>query len=151
MPSSLCSPIALQKRSSGYYNRVCPPPKFQLCSCGKRRNQLTGIRSLKLRKQIAISINRRYFFIKINSIFYNNLQYQNIIPNLRHQIYSRSACFASCSSNHFFRSSPPPYPVSAPFFPITRWQGMMMEMRFIPFAVPTARTAFGLPSSSACC
>jgi hypothetical protein len=28
---------------------------------------------------------------------------------------------------------------------MTRWPGAMIEIGFLPFAAPTARTAFGLP------
>ena len=40
---------------------------------------------------------------------------------------------------------PPPYPVSLPLEPMTRWQGMMMGIGFDPLARPTAREALGLP------
>ena len=35
------------------------------------------------------------------------------------------------------RSSPPPYPVSCPDAPITRWQGTKMESGLRPLARPT--------------
>ena len=52
----------------------------------------------------------------------------------------------SCRSSHCFRSSPPAYPVNDAFAPITRWHGTMMPTGFSEFAIPAARTAFGLPT-----
>lgn len=42
-------------------------------------------------------------------------------------------------SSASFLSSPPPYPVSCPDAPITRWQGTKMESGLRPLARPTAR------------
>ena len=56
---------------------------------------------------------------------------------------------ASRASKFCLMGRPPPYPVSLPLLPITRWQGMMMGIGFAPFARPTAREALGLPTRSA--
>lgn len=37
----------------------------------------------------------------------------------------------------------PQYPVNLPSEPITLWQGISIDIRFIPFALATARTASG--------
>lgn len=52
---------------------------------------------------------------------------------------------ASCSrsSSSRLRSVPPPYPVSAPSAPITRWYGTMTATGLRPLASPTARRAVG--------
>ena len=42
-------------------------------------------------------------------------------------------------------SRPPAKPVGLPVDPITRWHGATIEIAFLPFAAPTARTAFGRP------
>ncbi len=55
---------------------------------------------------------------------------------------------ASWSRSHTFRSSPPPYPVSVPLAPMTRWQGTITAIGLRPLASPTARDAPGLPSLS---
>ena len=59
--------------------------------------------------------------------------------------------FCSSASRNSFLSRPPPYPVSRPSAPITRWQGMTMAMGFLWFAEPTARAACGAPILSAIC
>ncbi len=56
----------------------------------------------------------------------------------------------SCASSQRLRSRPPPYPVSEPSAPITRWQGTTIEIGLRPFANPTAREALGLPMRLAC-
>jgi outer membrane usher protein len=43
------------------------------------------------------------------------------------------------------RFNPPPYPVSEPVDPITRWQGTMIATGFAPLAAPTAREAPASP------
>jgi len=50
-----------------------------------------------------------------------------------------------------FASRPPAKPVKAPDAPMTRWQGAMIEIGFLPLAAPTARTDFGLPRARAIC
>src|SRR5450432_152233 len=57
----------------------------------------------------------------------------------------------SRSSRKRLRGKPPPNPVRAPDAPITRWQGMMMQIGFLPLAAPTARTAAGAPITRAMC
>src|SRR5207253_10045639 len=52
---------------------------------------------------------------------------------------------ASKLRSHRLTSIPPPKPVSEPFDPITRWQGMMIGTGLAPFAAPTARVAVGRP------
>ena len=42
-------------------------------------------------------------------------------------------------------------PVSEPFLPTTRWQGMKMDRGLRWLAMPTARQALGLPTACACC
>ena len=59
-----------------------------------------------------------------------------------------SVALASRSSSFFFRHKPPPYPVSDPSEPITRWQGIRIAIRLSPFARATARTASGGRSST---
>jgi hypothetical protein len=44
---------------------------------------------------------------------------------------------------------PPPKPVREPSAPMTRWHGMMMGIRFVAFARPTARAAVGRPMAFA--
>src|SRR5450755_2989749 len=62
----------------------------------------------------------------------------------------RDACSPPQSSRSWRRSRassfslmgrPPPYPVSLPLLPITRWQGMMIGIGLDPLASPTAREA----------
>ncbi len=71
-------------------------------------------------------------------------------PNI-HQVASTSkrsysaAGPLSIPSRRSFTASPPANPVNAPLEPITRWQGAMIEIGFLPLAAPTARTAVGLP------
>src|SRR5882672_8901896 len=55
----------------------------------------------------------------------------------------------SCCSSHRLRSSPPPYPVSDPLAPITRWQGTTILIGLEPLAWPTARTALGMSRRAA--
>src|SRR5439155_9833704 len=56
-------------------------------------------------------------------------------------------CFhaRSWSSSQRLTGRPPPYPVSDPFAPITRWHGTMMGIGLRPLAAPTARLASGRP------
>jgi len=56
---------------------------------------------------------------------------------------------ASNFNNFFFISIPSRNPANVPFLRMTRWQGMMIKAGFCPIAVPTARTALGLPILSA--
>ena len=51
----------------------------------------------------------------------------------------------SKSSNAAFRSTPPPYPVSFPEAPITRWHGTTIEIGLRPLARPTALDEPGDP------
>ncbi len=51
----------------------------------------------------------------------------------------------SSASRNALASRPPANPVSLPVAPITRWHGVTIEIGFLPFAAPTARTASGLP------
>lgn len=44
----------------------------------------------------------------------------------------------SIVSNFIFLSIPPAYPVRLPFFPTTRWHGIMMDILLCPTAPPTA-------------
>ena len=55
----------------------------------------------------------------------------------------------SCASSQRLRSTPPAYPVSAPFAPITRWHGTITATGFCPLARPAARTALGDPIAAA--
>src|SRR6185295_19412711 len=57
----------------------------------------------------------------------------------------RHSITPSWRSSHRLRSSPPPYPVSVPLLPITRWHGITMPTGFEPLAAPTARDALGVP------
>ena len=50
--------------------------------------------------------------------------------------------FRSNSNINSFRQIPPLYPPMPPSFAITRWQGMMIGIGFLPLAFATARTAF---------
>ncbi len=59
--------------------------------------------------------------------------------------------FCSSASRNSFLSRPPPYPVSRPSAPITRWQGKTKAKGFQWFAEPTARAACGAPILSAIC
>jgi len=56
---------------------------------------------------------------------------------------------ASRSRSKRLRGSPPPYPVSAPDAPMTRWHGTITEMGLRPLARPTAREAPGRPICAA--
>lgn len=64
-------------------------------------------------------------------------------------VKSAGARLFSNSSRARFRLIPPPYPVSFPLAPITRWHGTMMAMGLWPLANPTARAAPGAPIWSA--
>lgn len=57
--------------------------------------------------------------------------------------------FFSRSSRNSLMLIPPPYPTILPLAPMTRWQGMTMEIRFRLLARPTAREALGFPIISA--
>ena len=59
--------------------------------------------------------------------------------------FPRKTRVFSCSRSHFFLPRPPAYPVSRPPAPMTRWQGMRIEIGLQPLAAPTARTALGRP------
>ena len=56
---------------------------------------------------------------------------------------------ASRVSRAFFASTPPTYWPSEPSLRTTRWQGTTTGMGLVAHAVPTARTAFGLPVATA--
>ena len=68
----------------------------------------------------------------------------------RKNFYLDILTFSNLNKNSFI-SRPPPYPTSFPLAPITRWQGTMMVIGLRLFAIPTARTALGLPMASAIC
>ena len=55
----------------------------------------------------------------------------------------------SRSSRACLIGRPPPYPVSDPSLPITRWHGTTIGSGLRPFARPTARTAVGRPMALA--
>ena len=63
--------------------------------------------------------------------------------------YIRGVSAPSSSSRNLFRSSPPPYPPSAPPERRTRWQGITIGMGLAPSALPAARAPRGLPASAA--
>lgn len=48
-------------------------------------------------------------------------------------------------NSHRLRFMPPAYPVSDPSAPITLWQGITIPTGLLAFAMPTARSARGLP------
>src|SRR6266700_2323535 len=56
---------------------------------------------------------------------------------------------ASCCNSHCLRASPPAYPVSEAFAPMTRWQGSTIPTGLRAFVAPTARYAVGFPSCNA--
>ena len=58
---------------------------------------------------------------------------------------SSNAIFFSNASSACLRANPPAYPVSEPFVPITRWQGIRKGIGLTRLAAPTARLADGLP------
>jgi len=72
------------------------------------------------------------------------------VPDVIVNIYF-PACFFSWSRSQRLRSMPPPYPVSEPLAPITRWQGTTIPTGLEPLARPTARTALCRPIRSASC
>src|SRR5205807_7093347 len=55
---------------------------------------------------------------------------------------------SSCSRKRL-RSSPPPYPPSAPPVRSTRWQGTTSGIGLVASALPAAREASGLPAWTA--
>src|SRR5207244_11147835 len=57
---------------------------------------------------------------------------------------SRARPCASRASNFSLMGRPPPYPVSLPLLPITRWQGMMMETDLPQSAGRTDGRVWGL-------
>jgi hypothetical protein len=57
----------------------------------------------------------------------------------------------SNASKEHLRSRPPAYPVGVRDAPITRWHGTTIDTGLRPIAAPTARSAFELPTRSACC
>jgi hypothetical protein len=61
----------------------------------------------------------------------------------------QSAGRPSKISRVFFASTPPTYWPIEPSLRTTRWQGTTTGMGLVAHAVPTARTAFGLPAASA--
>src|SRR5574344_1759122 len=68
-----------------------------------------------------------------------------------HVFYNQTVVWpASNASKYCLRASPPAYPVSCPWLPITRWQGTRMAILFCPWAWATARTARGWPRYAAC-
>ena len=56
-----------------------------------------------------------------------------------------ASIFFSNASSACLRANPPAYPVSEPFVPITRWQGIRKGIGLTRLAAPTARLADGLP------
>jgi hypothetical protein len=60
-----------------------------------------------------------------------------VAPAILSPAMERLSCFASSASNFSLMGNPPPNPVSFPFAPITRWQGITIGMGFVPFAAPS--------------
>jgi hypothetical protein len=61
----------------------------------------------------------------------------------------QSAGRPSKVSRVFFASTPPTYWPIEPSLRTTRWQGTTTGIGLVAHAVPTARTAFGLPTATA--
>ncbi len=66
------------------------------------------------------------------------------------EYYSFHELPSSCKRN-FLASIPSPKPDNFPDLAITLWQGTMMAIGLHLLALPTARAAFALPTSFACC
>ena len=72
-----------------------------------------------------------------------------ILQEEQQQQDSHTSSAPSCTRSQRLVSNPPPNPVRSPFDPMTRWQGTMIGIGFFPFAAPTARASFGVPSRRA--